>query len=262
MTVSDVIGALEKAAPLHLQDDFDNSGLQVGFPDAPVAKVLTCLDVTEESLAQAAALGCNMIVSHHPLLFNPLKQVSCATYQQRCVVEALARGIAIYSAHTSLDNAPGGVNYRIASMLGLEDLSWLQPRADRAGGSGVIGMLPEAISDNDFLRLLKSVFAVECLQHTAPCGKSIRKVALCGGSGAFLMRDAMRMRADAFITGELHYHDYFESDGMLLAALGHYQSELCTIDLLYDILTSALPELEVVKTSVNTNAIRYDSFQV
>jgi putative NIF3 family GTP cyclohydrolase 1 type 2 len=76
------------------------------------------------------------------------------------------------------------------------------------------------------------------------------------------MRDAMRMRADAFITGELHYHDYFESDGMLLAALGHYQSELCTVDLLYDILTSALPELEVVKTSVNTNAIRYDSFQV
>ena len=262
MKVSDVIAVIEKAAPLRLQEEFDNSGLQVGFPDAQVSKVLVCLDVTEEVVFEATAIGCNMIVSHHPLLYHPLRQVSGASYQQRCVVDALANGIAIYSAHTSLDNAPGGVNYRLASMLGLEDLSWLQPRPDGAGGSGVVGMLPEAIADDEFLRLLKSIFAVECLHHTAPCGKPIRKVALCGGSGAFLMQDAIRMKADAFITGELHYHDYFESDGMLLAALGHYQSEISTVDLLHDIIAASLPELEIVKTSVNTNAVKYDSFQV
>jgi len=259
MKVSDVICAIEKTAPLHLQEDFDNSGLQVGFPDAEISKVLVSLDVTEDVITDAIALGCGMIVSHHPLLYHPLKQVSCASYQQRCVVDALANGIAIYSAHTSLDNAKGGVNYRIASMLGIEDLSWLQPRPDGAGGSGVVGMLPEAIPDYDFLRLLKSVFAVECLHHTAPCGKQIRKVALCGGSGAFLMHDAMRMKADAFITGELHYHDYFESDGMLLAALGHYQSEICTVGLLKDIIAATLPDLELFST-VDTNAIKYDSF--
>ena len=260
MKVSDIIGAIEKTAPLFLQEDFDNSGLQVGFPDAEVSKVLVCLDVTEDVVADAIALGCGLIVSHHPLLYHPLKQVSCASYQQRCVVDALANSIAIYSAHTSLDNAKGGVNYRIASILGLEDLSWLQPRPDGAGGSGVVGMLPEAVPDHEFLHTLKDVFEVECLHHTAPCGKPIRKVAVCGGSGAFLMQDAIRMKADAFITGELHYHDYFESDGMLLAALGHYQSEICTAGLLKDIIRAAFPDLEIV-SSLDTNAIKYDSFQ-
>lgn len=262
MKVSDVIAAIEKTAPLHLQDDFDNSGLQVGFPGAEVHKVLTCLDITEDIVAAASASGCDMIVSHHPLLFHPLRQVGCATYQQRCVVQALARGIAIYSAHTSLDNAPGGVNHRIAGMLGLQDLSWLRPRPDGAGGSGVIGELQEPVPDREFLARLKDLFAVECLRHTAPCGKAIRRVALCGGSGAFLMPDALRMRADAFVTGEFHYHDYFESDGMLLAELGHYQSELCTARLLAEVIGRSLPELPVVVTSLNTNAIRYDSFKV
>ena len=259
MKVSDVCRAIEKTAPLHLQDDFDNSGLQVGFPDAPVHKALTCLDVTEAVVAEARERGCDMIVSHHPLLFHPLRQVSCATYQQRCVVDALGSGIAIYSAHTSLDNAPGGVNHRIASILGLGGLSWLQPRADGAGGAGVIGELSAPLEDFEFLSRLRSLFQVECLRHTAACGKRIRRVALCGGSGAFLMRDALRLGADAFITGEMHYHDYFESDGMLLAELGHYQSEACTVDLLRDILLQELPELQVVTTNLNTNATRYDS---
>ncbi|MBO4476365.1 MAG: Nif3-like dinuclear metal center hexameric protein [Bacteroidales bacterium] len=260
MTVSDICRAIETTAPLHLQDDFDNSGLQVGRPDAPVHKVLTCLDVTEQIVAEAKALGCDMIVSHHPLLFHPLRQVSCASYQQRCVVEAILNGIAVYSAHTSLDNAPGGVNYRFATIVGLTDLSWIQPR--EGGGSGVIGTLSSPMSDSEFLSVLKERFGVECLRHTAPCGRSIRKVALCGGSGAFLMNNARRLGADAFVTGEFHYHDYFESKGMLLAELGHYQSECCTVELLRDILTRELPELEVVCTSLNTNATRYDSFQV
>jgi len=262
MTVSDVICAIERTAPLHLQDDFDNSGLQIGFPGAPVHKVLTCLDVTEAVLDEAIELGCDMIVSHHPLLFHPLRQVSDATYQQRCTVKALSKGIAIYSAHTSMDNAPGGVNYRLASILGLNDLSWLQPKVGTIGGSGVIGTLTEPVQDAAFLEQLKETFSVECLRHTAPTGREIRKVALCGGAGAFLMRDAMRMGADAFICGEFHYHDYFESEGMLLAELGHYQSERCTVDLLADLLSEALPELDTVKTSLNTNATLYDSFKM
>ncbi len=262
MKVSDVILAIEKAAPLRLQEDFDNSGLQVGFPQAEVHKVLTCLDITEAVLDEASALGCDMVVSHHPLLFHPLKQVSDSTYQQRCVVQALRCGIAVYSAHTSLDNAPGGVNYRIASLLGLSGISWLQPRPDGAGGSGVIGTLPAPMTDGEFLAMLKDTFNVECLRHTAVCGKSIGRVALCGGSGAFLLDDARHSGADAFVTGEFHYHDFFESGGMLLAELGHYQSEICTADLLRDIIAGALPSLEVIKTSLCTNATRYDSFQM
>lgn len=247
---------------MQLQDEWDNSGLQVGFPDAEIHRVLTCLDVTEEVLNEASERGCDMIVSHHPLLFHPLRQVSCTTYQQRCVVDALRHGIAIYSAHTSLDNAPGGINYRIAYVIGLEDLHWLQPRPCMDGGSGVIGTLQEAVPDTEFLKMLKRAFDVECLRHTAPSGKTVKTVALCGGSGAFLMQDALAKGADAFVTGEFHYHDYFEADGMLLAELGHYQSEKCAAGLLKDILNSALPLLEVVTTELVTNATRYDSFQV
>lgn len=262
MKVSDVVGALEAAAPLQLQDDFDNSGLQVGFPDAPVHRVLTCLDITEAVVEEASARGCDMIVSHHPLLFHPLRQVSCATYQQRCVVEALARGIAIYSAHTSLDNAPGGINHRLASIVGLHGLEWLEPKPGADGGSGVIGRLAEPMADNVFLAFLKDRFGVECLRHTEPSGRIIGSVAICGGSGAFLLKDAIRLGADAFVTGEFHYHDFFESEGMLLAELGHYQSEKCAVQLLADILHASLPQLDVVPTGLDTNATRYDSFKI
>ena len=262
MKVSDVVRAIEAAAPLQLQDEWDNSGLQVGFPDSPVHRVLTCLDITEAVLDEASARGCDMIVSHHPLLFHPLRQVSCATYQQRCVVKALSAGIALYSAHTSLDNAPGGINYRIASIIGMHDLEWLQPLPGGNGGSGVIGTLDSVVPDVEFLKNLKQAFGVECLRHTAPAGRPVRTVAVCGGSGAFLMADALRLGADAFVTGEFHYHDYFEADGMLLAELGHYQSEKCAVGLLSDILSAALPELEVVPTGLVTNATCYDSFQV
>lgn len=259
MKVRDIIGAIERTAQLKLQDEWDNSGLQVGFLENEVSRVLVCLDVTEAILDEAAERGCRMIVSHHPLLFRPLSQVSDSTYQQRCVVKALAGGIAVYSAHTSLDNAPGGVNHKIAALLGLTDLEWLQPKDGMDAGSGIIGTLPQAVPDTEFLKRVKQLFKVECLRHTATCGKTVKRVALCGGAGAFLMRDAIRKGADCFITGEFHYHDYFENDGMLLAELGHYQSESCTIDLLADILGTGCPGLEVVKTSLNTNPTCYDA---
>ncbi|MBQ7947966.1 MAG: Nif3-like dinuclear metal center hexameric protein [Bacteroidaceae bacterium] len=115
-------------APLPLQDGFDNAGLQVGLTDAEVTGVLLCLDVTEAVVDEAVALGCNLIVSHHPLIFSPLKRVTGATYVERCVIKALANGVAIYSAHTNLDNAPGGVNYRIAAKLGLQNVKILVPK--------------------------------------------------------------------------------------------------------------------------------------
>ena len=259
MKVKDIVNVIERTAPLKIQDEWDNSGLQVGFLDSEVSKVLVCLDVTEKIVEEASAQGCQMIVSHHPLIFRPLTQVGDTTYQQRCVVRALANGIAIYSAHTSLDNAPEGVNYRLAGMLGLQDLEWLQPKEGMDAGSGIIGTLPEAAPDTELLKRVKELFKVECLRHTAPCGKTVKRVALCGGAGAFLMRDAIRKGADCFITGEFHYHDYFENGGLLLAELGHYQSESCTIGLLADILGKGCPGLEVIKTSLNTNPTCYDA---
>ena len=259
MKVKDIVRVIERTAPLKLQDEWDNSGLQVGFLDSEVDKVLVCLDVTEAVVEEAAKRGCQMIVSHHPLIFKALREVSDATYQQRCVVRALACGIAVYSAHTSLDNAPGGVNHKIAELIGLQDLRWLEPKEGEDAGSGLVGTLPEPERDSDFLRRIKKTFGVECLRHSECSGRRIKTVALCGGAGAFLMRNAVRQGADCFVTGEFHYHDYFENDGMLLAELGHYQSEQFTIDLLCGLLKSGCPSVEVVSTALDTNPTRYDS---
>ena len=258
MKLREVIAALEHLAPLRLQDEWDNSGLQVGFPESEIDQVLVCLDVTEAIVDEAMAAKCNLIVSHHPLIFKALRQVSDATYQQRCVVKALAAGISIYSAHTSLDNAPGGVNHRIAALLGLEKLRWLSPRDGEDAGSGLVGELPASEPDAAFLARVQRTFGVECLQHSALDGRQVRRVALCGGAGAFLLHDAVCAGADCFISGEFHYHDYFENQGVLLAELGHYQSEQFTQDLLLEYLHKTCPGLTVRKTAINTNPICYD----
>ena len=258
MKVKDIVSAIERIAPPEFQDEWDNSGLQVGFLDSEVSKVLVCLDVTEAVVDFAAERGFGMIVSHHPLIFKALSQVSDATYQQRCVVKALENGIAIYSAHTSMDNAPGGVNYKIAELIGLSDLHWLLPREGMDAGSGLIGNLTCPERDTEFLARIKMTFGVDCLKHTACSGREIKTVALCGGSGAFLMRDALRLGADCFITGELHYHDYFENDGMLLAELGHFESEQYTMAIFSDIIEDAFPDLGVC-TYFETNPVCYDA---
>ena len=258
MRVKDIADAIERVAPLRFQDEWDNSGLQVGFLENTVEKVLVCLDVTEAVVNDAIERGCQMIVSHHPLIFKALSQVSDRTYQQRCVVKALANGIAIYSAHTSMDNAPGGVNYEMAGRIGLQDLRWLQPKEGENAGSGIIGILPEPEKDSDFLRRLKETFIVDCLRHSECDGRMIKTVALCGGAGAFLMKEAKRHGADCYITGEFHYHDYFENDGMLLAELGHFQSEQYTMAIFTDLLEEAFPGITVL-TYYETNPICYDA---
>ena len=255
--VKDVIKAIEAVAPLKYQDEWDNSGLQVGYPEDEVRGVLVCLDITEAVVDEAVRKGCSMIVSHHPLLFRGLKQVSDVTYQQRCVTKALSNGITIYSAHTSLDNAPGGVNYKIAELIGLQKLEWLEPKDGLDAGSGVIGELAKPVERDAFLNQLQNIFEVESLRHSDPVGDPIKKVAICGGAGAFLMPAAIAKGADCFITGEFHYHDYFENDGMLLAELGHYQSEKCTIDLLKEIIGKAVKDVNIISTEINTNPILY-----
>ncbi len=257
MTVRDIENAIEKVAPLSLQDGFDNAGLQVGHELAEVNGALVCLDVTEDIINEAVDRECDMIVSHHPLIFSPLKRVSDFTYQQRCVCAALTAGISIYSAHTNLDNARGGVNFKIAEKIGMKNLQWLEEKQGMDAGSGLIGDLIEEVEAEKFLSKLKDVFEVKALAYSeVPSKKKISKVALCGGAGAFLIPKAQGKGADVFVTGEIRYHEFFENEGMLLAALGHYESEQFTIDLIADIIQNAFPQLKVEKVRKNTNPIR------
>ena len=216
MRIREIIGAIERRAALRWQEGFDNSGLQVGDPEAEAKGILITLDITEEIVDEAIAKGCNLIVSHHPLIFKALKQVGFSTYQQRCVVKAVKNDICIYSAHTSLDNAFGGVNHRIAVILGLGETEWLGSPADSESGSGLIGSLEKPLIDRDFFLRTKEAFGVNALRCSRPEGRLIRKVAVCGGAGAFLLPEAIRKGADCFVCGEFHYHDYFENSGVLL----------------------------------------------
>ena len=143
MTVRDIQNIIESAAPLGLQESYDNSGLQVGRENDEVKGILVCLDITEEVINEAARKGCNLVVSHHPLLFKSLRCVSDRTPQQRCVCDAISKGIALYSAHTNLDNARGGVNFEIAERIGLKNLEWSRGRIGRKRGGRSVSTATE-----------------------------------------------------------------------------------------------------------------------
>lgn len=266
--VQEVISALEDFAPLPLQESYDNAGLQVGLTEAEVSGALLCLDVTEEVVGEALELGCNMIVSHHPLIFHGLKHLTDSDMVQRCVRLALQNDVAIYSSHTNLDAAIDGVNYMMAERLGLVDVVLLQPRMVTIGvahterkvqaGNGIIGYLPEEEDSLVFLQRVKQAFGVECLMHNELLSRPIQSVAICGGAGDFLLDEAIRVQADAFLTGEMHYHQYFGHDGQIqIGVLGHYQSEQYTIDIFNSIIGERFPKLPLFRTSVCTNPIKY-----
>ena len=254
----DVADALERFAPLPLQESYDNAGLQIGLTETEdVSGVLLCLDVTESVLDEAVRKGCNLVVAHHPLLFRPLRRVTRETLVERCVVKAVKENEAVYAAHTNLDNAPGGVSFVMAERLGLRDVAFLEPQPGGVGGSGVTGVLPESMSKADFLRLVANTFGVKALRHNDAPVETVRKVALCGGSGDFLIWKARRQGADAYLTGEIGYHRFFgDEPSLLLAELGHFESEQFTIDLLHRILCDAFPTLKIEKTEQATNPIQ------
>ena len=266
--VQDVCRALEDFAPLPLQESYDNAGLQVGLTEAEVSGALLCLDVTEAVLREAMELGCNLVVSHHPLIFHGLKHLTDDDAVQRQVRLAVQNDIAIYSAHTNLDAAVDGVNYMMAERLGLVDVVLLQPRKVQIGvgtsahwveaGSGVIGYLPDGEDSLAFLQRVKQAFSVECLMHNELLGRPVQSVAICGGAGDFLLDEALRAGADAFLTGEMHYHNYFGHDGQIqIGVLGHYQSEQYTMDIFSQVIGERCPRLPLFRTTVCTNPIKY-----
>lgn len=259
--ILEVVNALERFAPLSLQADFDNAGVQLGLTEREVSGALLCLDVTEAIVEEAIKLGCNLIVSHHPLIFRKLRRITGEDYVQRVVMEAIRHDIAIVSMHTNMDVAVGGVNYKMAEKLGLKDLSFFGKKQEVdgvQGGDGVIGTLPQPLAADDFILQLKKVFGVECVMANELLRREISRVALCGGAGDFLLDDALAAGADAFITGEMHYHQYFGHEQQIqIAVIGHYQSEQYTNEIFRDIIQQNCPGVACHLTEVCTNPICY-----
>ncbi len=364
MTVRDIMAAIEAEAPLVYQESYDNCGLQVGNPGQVVTGVLLSLDVTEEVLIEAIDRGCNMIVAHHPLIFSGLKKISGRNYVERVVIMAIKNDIAIYAAHTNLDNIHTGVNALIAARLGLTDTRILTPKkgtlsklftfvpvnaagavrdalfAAGAGnigryheasfnttgtgtfraqpganptigeaggpresveevkievlveqhaeqgvlnalfsshpyeevayeliplsntnlqiGSGMIGKLAEPMEEAAFLALLKGRMKADCIRHTRLLDKKISSVALCGGSGSFLLHDAIRAGADIFVTADFKYHQFFDAGAQIVIAdIGHYESEQYTPEIFAGLLTKKFPTFAILLSNINTNPVKY-----
>ena len=268
--IKQVVDALEHYAPLPLQEGYDNAGLQVGLTEAvEMSGALLCLDVTEEVVDEAVRKGCNLIVSHHPLIFRKLARISDENYVQRTVRKAIKNDITIVSMHTNMDAAMGGVNYKIAEKLGLKNLRFFGGEKEIngvKGGNGVIGEITDetmahpddGIAADDLVIMLRDKFAVECVQCNQLLRRPIRKVALCGGAGSFLLEDAIAEGADAFITGEMHYHEYFgHNQEIQICVIGHYQSEQYTSEIFKQIIEEKWPDAKCVISEINTNPIIY-----
>lgn len=363
MKLKELCSFLDSAIPLSYQEKYDNSGLQIGVPDNEVKAGLLALDITEDVLDEAIDNSCDIIISHHPLIFTPIKRLSGASMTERIAAKALKNEISIYSAHTNLDLIPGGVSFRMAEKLGLVNVRVLSPLQNRllklvvfipenyldkvkdavfdagAGvtgnydrcsfgmpgtgsfrpgekanpfvgkkgkihferevrfetilytelkekviaamlqahpyeepaydiyllendnieaGLGCVGDLKGTIDKTSFLDLIAKIFSAKGIRYSKFTGNNISKVALCGGSGTSLLREAIASGADAFVTADLKYHTYFDAEKrILLADIGHYESENFSVEILYDLIIKKFPTFALRFSEINTNPINY-----
>ena len=263
VTVRDVAEAVEAFAPLSCQEKWDNTGLQVGDPDARCTGVLVCVDATPGVIAEAVERHCNMVVSHHPLLFHGLKSITGATPVEQAVMDAIRHGVAVYSSHTATDSVRGGVSHVMAARLEVADEAVLEPVqgcADPELGLGVVGTLAQPLSPLELVERVKSVFSSLVTRCSDPIlgPGAITRMAMCGGAGGSLIAAAVEAGAQAYLTSDLRYHDFTDwASRIFLIDIGHYESESCTREILSNVIARALPTLPVMLSHTQRNPIFY-----
>jgi len=262
MKIQNVTNYLEELAPLSYAEGFDNVGLLVGDFNTDVSGILVTLDSLEVTVDEAIAKNCNLIVSFHPIIFSGLKKLNGSTYVERVVLKAIKNNIAIYAMHTALDNIKNGVSGKIGEVLGLKNTEILIPKSNlnthETIGMGMIGELDSTMSENQFLQFVKTTMKTECIRHSELLGKSIKKVAVLGGSGSFAIENAIAQNADVYISSDFKYHDFFKAEKqILLMDIGHYESEQFTKNLLVEYLTKKFTNFAIILSEKSTNPIYY-----
>lgn len=363
MQASEIIEYLEQLAPPALQESYDSSGLLVGNANTKVTGILVSLDCTEDVIDDAISQNCNLIISHHPIVFGGLKRFNGSNYVERTVIKAIKNDVLLYAIHTNLDNVMDGVNKKFADKLGLVNTRILAPKknllkkvvtycpnahaatvrnamfnagAGKIGnydecsfningtgtfranqhtnpfvgnkgetheeheiriesvvpnyqlksvlqalkkahpyeevaydvypmeniwnevGSGMIGELSEEIDALHFLKSLKKTMETDCVRYTLPHKKNVKRIAICGGSGSFLLNDAIRANADVFITADYKYHQFFDAENrIIIADIGHFESEQFTMELIAAKLAQKFITFAPRLTRVKTNPINY-----
>ncbi|HIR63404.1 MAG TPA: Nif3-like dinuclear metal center hexameric protein [Candidatus Coprenecus avistercoris] len=244
MKASEIASVIEAAAPLRLQESWDNSGFCIGDGNSEVHGVMVGFDCTEGLIAEAVSAGADMVVTHHPLIFGGVKKISEATSLGRTIISAIRNGITVYACHTNMDKVLGGVSGTTAARIGLKDVRVLDADAE-GNGLGVIGSLPEPMGAEAFLGHLKSALSLSTVRCSRPLPGLLRNVALCGGSGRSLIGAALAAGADIYVSGDISYHDFYAPDGMMIADIGHFESEAEIIGVICDILREKIPNFAV-----------------
>lgn len=265
MQVKDLTSVIENHAPLSLQESYDNAGLICGSPDSEVSSVLLCTDVTEAVIEEAIAGNFNLIISHHPLSIQPLKNLLPDSWIKRCLIRAVKNDLNIYAAHTNMDAVLNGVSGKMADKLELTNREILEKGdtvcindTTSVTGFGIVGELDKPVDAREFLERIKTIFRCGAIRHSALCKPQVKRIAVCGGSGAFLIRKAIQAGADLYVTGDIKYHDFFNAENrIILADIGHYESEQYTKEIFYELVTKKISKFAVQFSKVNTNPINY-----
>ena len=245
-TVTHIYDAIDRLAPFWLPMDFDNTGILVGDRNREVSCALLALDCTPAVVEQAKQLGAQLIVTHHPVIFHPLKRVN----EDAVVYQLIRSDIAVISAHTNLDIAQGGVNDALASAIGLRDCRGLELLNEQTGAwLGRIGTLPEPLSPEAFAAHIKACLNAASVKFSA-APRAIHTVALCSGSGADCLDAAISAGADALLTSEVKQHEYLAAAaaGISIFDAGHFDTEDIVIEPLRDYLAKEIPDVHFFTT--------------
>lgn len=260
-TVADILEFVEALAPRYMKMDWDNVGLLCGSKKTPVTKVLVALDPFEGVCQEAAQWGAELIVTHHPLIFHPLKAVTDETEVGRCIQLLCAKGISTINAHTNLDCAPEGVNFRLAEMLGLSGIEVIAPSGSDEQGrpwgllrSGTVEQQPLGT----FLSTVKNHLGCEGLRY-ADAGKPVCKVAVGGGSCGSELMDAVKAGCDTFVTADIKYNGFFDAMalGINLIDAGHFHTENPVVSLLAEKIAQMFPEIQVKISETHRDCMKY-----
>jgi len=260
-TVADILAALDAIAPFSLAESWDNVGLMVGAPRMPVHAIHLGLDPSPDLLTEAKAAGANLLITHHPAIFRPLKSIRTDRAEGQFLATALRDNLAVVGVHTNLDVIRGGVSTVLATRLGLERLAPLAPRSPAAPetGFGQIGTLPAPLEGQAFLRMSLHALGLPVLAVAGPLPSTVRTVAVCGGSGSDLAETAKSMGADLYLSAEIKHNvaRWAEAEGFCVIDAGHYATEVHSVAVLADLLRQSLEKrgvaVPITTTSKQTN---------
>ena len=259
MKVRNIASAIEAFAPLDIQESWDNSGLCIGSPEQEIKGVLVGFDCTEALIDEAVANGCDMVVTHHPLIFKGLKRINAQDPVGAAVMQAVRNGVAVYAAHTTADKVIAGVSGAMARRLALKNVQILVPEADECVGLGCIGDFPKPMDGQEALRYVKEQFGLHMIRSSKPLETPIRKVALLGGSGGSEAEVARAKGAQLYITADVSYHQFFTPDGFMIMDIGHFESEVEIVDILLAQIRKNFPTFASYKSAVldRSNPVHY-----